>query len=587
MEAEFNSWDKKFKNPFGAVQENTPTKWAIKVKGQVQEAILWLTKNSETPVAYHMQFNPQIEMYETEVTITSSGLYFYYFMIKQDDQVYYLERGSFGHGKITQNAQNIQSFQLTCYAQPVPEESWYQNGVVYQIFPDRFNNGLPNGEVLGKKKNTFIYATHEDTPYYIKDEQGNIARWDFYGGNFTGIIEKIPYLKRLGISAIYLNPIFLATSNHRYDTVDFMKIDPMLGSLTAFKELVWLLHKNGIHLILDGVFNHVGKDSIYFQEAIKDQKSPYYYWFNFMEYPSQYRSWWGIKTLPEVNKSNPAYQNFIYGDGGVLSKWTKLGIDGWRLDVADELPMDFLKHIRQRLDKEKCPVVIGEVWEDASHKFVNGFFRPYMSGDNLIGVMNYPARSFIISLLTKDDQIAAQDKFSQLVENYPATFLKNCLNNIGTHDTERIKTVLDGNEKLVAIAFGLLMMLPGVPCIYYGDEAGLIGKKDPDNRRFFPWGRESEFLENTVRDLIHFRKKHLTLVDGKIGFIHVNSDINGLVRQKGEETIIFVFNKGKSEATLSESEIQVKCLPANIQKKTQRELADKTVKSESYLLKLI
>lgn len=587
MEVEFNSWDKKFKNPFGAVQENTPTKWAIKVKGQVQEAILWLTKNSETPVAYHMQFNPQIEMYETEVTITSSGLYFYYFMIKQDDQVYYLERGNFGHGKITQNAQNIQSFQLTCYAQPVPEESWYQNGVVYQIFPDRFNNGLPNGEVLGKKKNTFIYATHEDTPYYIKDEQGNIARWDFYGGNFAGIIEKIPYLKRLGISAIYLNPIFLATSNHRYDTVDFMKIDPMLGSLTAFKELVWLLHKNGIHLILDGVFNHVGKDSIYFQEAIKDQKSPYYYWFNFMEYPSQYRSWWGIKTLPEVNKSNPAYQNFIYGDGGVLSKWTKLGIDGWRLDVADELPMDFLKHIRQRLDKEKCPVVIGEVWEDASHKFVNGFFRPYMSGDNLIGVMNYPARSFIISLLTKDDQIAAQDKFSQLVENYPATFLKNCLNNIGTHDTERIKTVLDGNEKLVAIAFGLLMMLPGVPCIYYGDEAGLIGKKDPDNRRFFPWGRESEFLENTVRDLIHFRKKHLTLVDGKIGFIHVNSDINGLVRQKGEETIIFVFNKGKSEATLSESEIQVKCLPANIQKKTQRELADKTVKSESYLLKLI
>lgn len=587
MEAEFNSWDKKFKNPFGAVQENIPTKWAIKVKGQVQEVILWLTKNSETPVAYHMQFNPQIEMYETEVTITSSGLYFYYFMIKREDQVYYLERGDFGHSKITQNAQNIQSFQLTCYAHSVPEESWYQNGVVYQIFPDRFNNGLPNGEVIGKKRNTFIYATHEDTPYYIKDAQRNIARWDFYGGNFAGIIEKIPYLKRLGISAIYLNPIFLATSNHRYDTVDFMKIDPMLGSLTAFKELIWLLHKNGIRLILDGVFNHVGKDSIYFQKAISDQKSPYYYWFNFMEYPSQYRSWWGIKTLPEVNKSNPAYQNFIYGDGGVLSKWTKLGIDGWRLDVADELPMDFLKSIRQRLSEEKSPLVIGEVWEDASHKFVNGAFRPYMSGDNLTGVMNYPARNFVISLLTKDDQIKAEDKFSQLVENYPTAFLKNCLNNIGTHDTERIKTVLYGNENLVAIAFGLLMMLPGVPCIYYGDEAGLIGKKDPDNRRFFPWGRESKFLEHTVRDLIHFRKQHHTLVDGKIGFIHVNNDINGLVRQKEDETIIFVFNKGKSEATLSENDIQVECLPHNIQKKIQRALADKIIKAEAYLLKII
>ncbi len=180
---------------------------------------------------------------------------------------------------------------------------------------------------------------------------------------------------------------------------------------------------------------------------------------------------------------------------------------------------------------------------------------PYVKKYGFNGVMNYPARNFVISLLTKDDQIKAEDKFSQLVENYPSAFLKNCLNNIGTHDTERIKTILHGNENLVAIAFGLLMMLPGVPCIYYGDEAGLIGKKDPDNRRFFPWGRESEFLENTVTDLIHFRKDHLTLVDGKVGFIHVNNDINGLVRQKEDETIIFVFNKGKSEAALSENDI--------------------------------
>ncbi len=196
--------------------------------------------------------------------------------------------------------------------------------MVYQIFPDRFNNGNPHGEIQGRKKDSFIYATKEDSPYYIKDGHGDIARWDFFGGNFEGIRQKIPYLKDLGVTAIYLNSIFQASSNHRYDTQDFMKIDPMLGTEEDFKNLIKDLHKNRIALILDGVFNHVGADSKYFLSAVTDKTGPYYSWFNFINYPTKYQSWWGVTTLPEVNKNNADYQNFICGPDGVLAKWTRM-----------------------------------------------------------------------------------------------------------------------------------------------------------------------------------------------------------------------------------------------------------------------
>lgn len=584
MKVTYNSWELKYKNPFGAVQANSTVKWAIGVDQNIDQATLWLTKINEDPVAYPMNLNSQSGLYQTQVKIGTPGLYHYYFALKQNNQSFYVEQGLFGQGHLRQDQNNLALFQLTCYERNVPEVDWYQRGVAYQIFPDRFANGNPYGQVTGRKKNSFLYATTEDKPYYIKNDRGEITRWDFFGGNLKGIMQKIPYLKQLGITTIYLNPIFLAASNHRYDTADFMKIDPMLGSEADLAALIAKLHRNQMHLVLDGVFNHVGRDSIYFRAALQNKNSPYYSWFNFINYPQKYQSWWGVSDLPETNKSNPAYQQFIYGPKGVLAKWTRLQVDGWRLDVADELPMPFLRNIRKRLMKENCQVLIGEVWEDASNKFVNSEFRPYVNGDNLTGVMNYPVRSFITNLLTTTEAKQELTLFSNLallVEHYPLAFLRNCLNNIGTHDTARIKTVLQDDEKLVAIAFSLLFMLPGVPCIYYGDEAGLAGGKDPDNRRYFPWGRESGFLEKKVKQLISLRRGNLTLVDGHIGFCQFALGVNGLIRYDEDQIIFYCYNRTKQETELQPDKMKFYCLPAAVLALLKKQMGPVTLAAES------
>lgn len=590
MKVTYDSWQKQYKTPFGAIQANIfLVTWAIAIDQPVQEADLWLTKLNEDPVAYPMNYNDETQKYETQVRVGSSGLYNYYFAIKQNNQMFYVDQGLFGQGRLRQDDHNLKQYQLICYERKVPQVDWYDQGVVYQIFPDRFANGNPYGEVTGRKKNSFLYATEEDTPYYIKNSRGEITRWDFFGGNLAGIRKKLPYLKKLGVNTIYLNPIFLATSNHRYDTVDYMKIDPMLGDEDDLRGLIHDLHQNGMHLLLDGVFNHVGQESIYFQEAIKDKSSHYYSWFNFIDYPEKYQSWWGVSSLPEVNKSNPEYQDFIYGDHGVLAKWMKDQVDGWHLDVADELPMDFLRNIRNRLMKENCQVMIGEVWGDASDKFVNSEYRPYTFGDNLTGVMNYPVRNFIVGLLTSennDAEIALMNKLA-LVEHYPTNFLRNCLNNIGTHDTVRIKTALQNDEKLVLLAFGLMFMLPGVPCIYYGDEAGLIGDKDPDNRRFFPWGRESRSLIAQVSKWINVRKQNPVLVKSKIGFLHIATGINAIVRYDEKVIMVYCINKNKAETVLAKENFAFYCLPKTIAEEVVAELDQTKLSGEDSILRKI
>lgn len=575
MKVKFDSWDEDFKSVFGAIQAGTTVKWCLEFDQDVREVTLWLIKSGEEPVAYPMGINTQTQRYETEVRVGTSGIYYYYFAFKVDNQMRFVEQGRFGQGVLTDNGQNINSFQLTCYDYDAPEVDWYQKGTAYQIFPDRFANGNPHGEIYGKKKNSFIYATDEDVPYYIKNSRGEIVRWDFFGGNLEGIRQKIPYFKKLGINIIYLNPIFLSSSNHRYDTIDYFKIDPMLGDEEDLNNLLTDLHKNKIRLILDGVFNHAGQDSIYFQAAINNPDSRYKSWFNFINYPEKYQSWWGVSTLPEFNKSNPEYQNLIYGKKGVLDKWTTFDIDGWRLDVADELPMPFLRNIRSRLAKDNCSVLIGEVWEDASNKYVNSEYRPYITGDNLTGVMNYPIRNFIVNLLTADNyerETQVFDNISRIIEHYPTSFLKNCLNNVGTHDTARIKTVLGQNEYLVSLAFGLLFMLPGVPCIYYGDEAGLIGDSDPDNRRFFPWDNISTFLPNRIRNWIDFRKNNSVLIDGKIGFFQAEFGVSGIIRYDDKNIFIYLINKNEYDLKLNKDHIKFYCLPKDVQSQVLSEL---------------
>lgn len=585
MQIHYNAWQLEFKRPFGALQVGNNVQFSVKVDCQsVTQVAVGVTKLDENTVFYPLtQDENEPGRYTGEIKITTSGLYHYYFRVRREnDTALYLGHLHGGTGKETTDISKVEPFQLTCYDRQVPRPEWYRNAVFYQIFPDRFANGNPHGEIDGKKPNTFLYGTTADRPMYIYDENHKIARWDFYGGNLRGIIAKLPYLKRLGVTALYLNPIFEASSNHRYDTNDYLKIDPMLGTEEDFKTLITMLHENDMHLILDGVFNHVGKNSRYFNAghlygeqtgAANDKNSSYYEWFNFKHYPDQYDCWWGVDDLPTVNKDNPSYQQFIYGErGSVLTKWNDLGVDGWRLDVADELPDDFLRAIRRNLDRYDDRILIGEVWEDASSKVSYGHRRSYVSGDNLYGTMNYPLRQWVINFLQGHGELAkVGEDLLTLVENYPRNFLLDCLNNLGTHDTERILTVLNQSVPMVKIAFALLFNLPGIPCVYYGDEAGVEGGKDPDNRRYFPWGRENTELQKTVHYWSDIRQECEALKEGQTGVMVAGNEVLGLIRYTSDRATLLLVNRKNQYALVRD--LQFMHVPASLQQAIEKRVA--------------
>lgn len=571
----FNSWSKKYRHPFGAVQAGQYVRFSIDVhlndvlrvflviqKDGAAFRSLEMSPDSEQSQAYTIKFAAQGE----------AGLYFYHFQIDYREEgvrektIFYGKAADRceGEGRMEENKAAVQQYQLTCFRYRDPAPEWFTRGVIYHIFVDRFNNGNRYHTVDHPKKNSFIYATEEDIPFYIRDGQGNIARWDFFGGNLKGIIDKLRYLRDLGITILFLSPIFEAGSNHKYNTGDFRKIDSMFGTKKTFQKLIDKARRMGIHIILDGVFNHVGADSIYFNRfghygrggACQDIHSPYYRWFTFHSYPDSYDSWWNIADLPVADKNNESYRQFIYrSDQSIIHTWTKTGIGGWRLDVADELPDDFIEGIRTELDRHNTPgdekILIGEVWEDASNKIAYGRRRHYLEGGKLHGVMNYPFRSMIIDLLLgKIDARQAVRLSLTLKSNYPPeAFLAN-MNNIGTHDTERILSVLGGDEQKLRLAAWLLLTLPGVPCIYYGDEAGLTGEKDPDNRRFFPWGRENRQIETFFREAIHRRRTdenlqygdYLPFYAGKLfGFIRLQDETayTGMIFNTTKENQIY------------------------------------------------
>ena len=568
----FNSWLEEYKKPFGAVLENEFVSFKISVEDDfVTGVTLVIAKDENKPHTIAMESYGTQQYHFDYFFNEGKGVYFYYFEVhyldanRAEHTRYYgaIEGGGAGH--LFDHFDEIKRYQVTCYKKAEVTPKWYREGVFYQIFPDRFYNGNQHGLVNHPKPNTFIYGNHHDEPMYIKDENGDISRWDFFGGNFKGIKEKIPYLKELGITGIYLNPIFEARSNHRYDTSDYLAIDPILGTEAEFLELLSELHENNIHVILDGVFSHVGRNSIYFnydgaygqtKGAYRNIHSRYYPWFNFNRYPDDYRSWWGVKDLPEINKDNPEFQQFIYGDNGVLAKWNKFGVDGWRLDVADELPDEFIAGIRHNLDQFEEKVLLGEVWEDASNKISYGKRRQYILGNHLHGVMNYPLREQALAFLTAGcapETIAKH--FTTLQENYPRDVFYNSFNNIGTHDTERILTQLDGDTRKLSLAFGLLHLFPGVPCVYYGDEAGLTGGKDPENRKFFPWDNIDLKCYEACQSWIALRKDNPVIHQGEFLLLYTKR-LLGVLRYDSEDFVLVFFNPSNGMQAIDVAEIQ-------------------------------
>ena len=430
----------------------------------------------------------------------------YFFVVSMNGSTccYGREGGKNGNtGRIYHQGETPESFQMTVY-HPFSVPDWYKEGIVYQIFPDRFRRGgstfkaaRERAEKASQRSGTAcqcegqapgsvydpqtgrVYEDWNTLPYYIKNEDGSIKHWNFWGGDLAGIEEKLEYIKSLGASIIYLNPIFEARSNHRYDTSDYFKIDPMLGTEEDFKRLCRKAAELGIRIILDGVFNHTGIDSKYYR------KHPEWY---LKDADGGIKCWWGVKDLPELNELNSEYSELICGENGVLRRWLRAGASGWRLDVADELPNEFLMKIRSAVKAEGVDkVLIGEVWEDASNKFDYGARMRFLGGLELDSVMNYPLRDDILDYMAGrigSAEFAARQ--TERMQNYPQQAWMGCFNMLGSHDRERILTML-GSPEAVKFAASLLYSMPGVPVIYYGDEALLEGGMDPDNRRTFPW----------------------------------------------------------------------------------------------------
>lgn len=471
------------------------------------------------------------------------GLFWYYFLIYRKDGRtirYGNQPDKLGGVGVAYDHGEPEAFQITLYDPAYKTPEAFHGANIYQIFPDRFRHAPT--KAVDDRKDRYVHKNWDEELLGVGDLRGGkYQELDFYGGTLTGIQEKLPYLKDMGIDIIYLNPIFRARSNHRYDTGDYTQVDPLCGTNTEFTELCEAAKKVGIRVMLDGVFSHTGEDSVYFNHfghyptlgAYQGQSSPYYDWYTFNHYPEDYKAWWGILSLPELRKDNPEYQKFMFQPHeGVVPRWIEAGSCGWRLDVADELPVDFLRKLRaaaKAADPEA--VVLGEVWEDASNKVAYGETRCYCTGDTLDSVMNYPVREAILNFVMGKTSAST---FVRLIhhqeEVYPAQFRYTLMNLVGSHDRCRALNILAGREcqelskadqqhvhlnveeyelavRRYKLCIDLLCALPGCATVYYGDEVGLTGCHDPWNRRAFPWGREDKSLQKYVANKLRHRQE--------------------------------------------------------------------------------
>ena len=542
----FDSRNEFHKSPFGAVKCSTEVTFRIKAEGN-PFAVYLVADGEKIPMK-----KSEYDIFETVYNAPSEGSVVYYsFEIVYEKNVIYGNNQK-GHGGVGEEGSNI-PYQLTVYEKTaVPE--WVKNAVCYQIFPDRF---AKSGEVLNPKPNSFIYGSWNDVPLYVKDDNGAIIRWDFFGGNLKGIEQKLDYLENLGINLIYLNPVFSARSNHRYDTADYKSVDSMLGGDDALKSLVDAAHKRGIRIILDGVFNHTGCDSIYFDlynrfggGAYHNEDSPYRKWYNFNK--NGYDSWWGVGDLPAVNETEKSYTDYIVSsESSVIRKWFEAGIDGWRLDVADELPDEFLSLFTSECKKiNPESYVVGEVWEDATNKIAYGKLRPYFTKRELDGVMNYPFRDTLVAFINGEiNGFEASEILMSLCENYPPECMEASLSLLGTHDSERIITAVGSKDKVIALA-RCQFVYTGIPVIYYGDETGVPGGKDPDNRRTYPWGYEDKEMIEEFRKLTGMRKSENLLTSGRAWFGHVGEDVLFIKRFDEKGAFYAFLNRSDKEISI-------------------------------------
>ena len=575
----FDSRDLRYKSPFGAVPCGTMV--TATVRPLLSEGF-----DHVTMVVYG-----EFAASRREVVLTHAGtegdrclftgaymapeepelIWYCFRLVRRDGQVVWLGKNGYcGEGE-------AHSWQQTVYDDSLPTPDWFGRGVTYQIFPDRFRRTeIP--DPAGMLGDRWVHQEWNELMEYRPDERGEIRNRDFFGGSLAGIEGKLDYLKELGITTIYLCPIFESDSNHRYNTGDYDKVDPMLGDEEDLRRLCEKARARGMHVMLDGVFNHTGNNSRYFNAlgaypslgAAQSPESPYYDWYSFHHWPDRYDCWWGIHTLPAVNESRPSYIEFIIeGEDSVIRRWLRAGADAWRLDVADELPDEFIARIRKVMMKEKAEsFLLGEVWEDGSNKIAYSRRRKYLLGRETHGLMNYPFRVSAMDYLRGGDAAAFREAMETIRENYPRPAFYSCMNMLGTHDNPRILTLLGTYPKeapptrderahyrmspeeyhrgcrLLQTGAILLYAFPGSPTIFYGDEAGMEGYEDPFNRGTFPWGREDRMLQRRFALLGSLRNNRRSLQEGELRWLHAQGHGLAFARELADEITIAATNAG-------------------------------------------
>lgn len=511
--------------------------------------------------------------------LKSRGLFFYYFRFSALKNMY---------GYRQKN--DVLSF---CFELP-KESSLYQftitqekncknemiRGIMYHIFVDRFCRG---GEVVESKNAIMIENWKSEIQEYPEYPGAYLKNNTFFGGTINGITKKLKYLKSIGVAIIYLSPIFESPSNHKYDTGDYEKIDEMFGGESAFCNLIQKAKELNIEIILDGVFNHTGADSKYFNKfsnydsigAFQSKNSRYYDWYRFESYPDKYECWWGIDILPKIYYESGDAENYFLGENGVVEKWMKFGIKGFRLDVADELSDTFIEKMRALISEHnEAALLYGEVWEDASNKIAYGKRKKYYLGSELTGVMNYPLKNGIISYIRRKNVAEIEYALKCVMLNMPIKIRNTAMNIMGSHDTERIITAMGGEypygktnkellnlkmtteqytvaKKRVMSAYTIIATLPGIPTVFYGDEAGVEGYSDPFNRKTFPWGDEDPEILSHFKKTGSFRIDYTILFDGEFYILHLDKDFLIFERKKGKDRLLTAYNNTGTDVKIS------------------------------------
>ena len=573
----FDSKQLKFKDPFGTLSPGQSCTLHIHIPCAVNATAVECVINFEyganaktVDLSYGMK-EGLYDIFRGRFTINTPGLYYYYFRITTPT-------GSFRLFKLGDdtNMEAGDCWQVSCIPTEFTVPDWARGALIYQIFPDRFHKS-GHCDLTGKLEPYTVHSDWNEDVSWQPTPEGLVLNNDFYGGNFRGIMEKLDYLESMGVTILYLNPISKSFSSHRYDTGDYKTPDPMLGTQADFTALCDAAHAKGMKVILDGVYSHTGSNSLYFNKnktfpgegAYNSKDSEFYSWYTFHNWPNGYHSWWNFDTLPTVNKLDSKFIKYIItGEDSVIEHWLKAGADGFRLDVVDELPDEFVRRLKERMRQiNPDSLLIGEVWEDASNKVSYGVRRRYFVDGILDSVMNYPFRTAIINFIRGwDGGSGLKSSILTIMENYPPQVFQCNMNLLGTHDTPRILTALvdnfEGNreeqakrflsrsqylqaqERLLMASF-LQYTLPGSPSLYYADEAGMEGHKDPFNRRSYPWGYENLELLDHFRRLGQLRKTYDALRLGDIEFFKADHQMIGFTRSyQGQKLSVYLNRSG-------------------------------------------